>query len=338
VLIRSIFGGAIVLFALAARAETLVVAAPFTEFPALAAQMLDGATAALTGNWAVKPVDAGCTEKSAGNIGELILAEKPDAVIGLPCIESLTPALNRLGPLNIPIITIASRAAAPSKLAFKNKWPLYRMGPREHEEIDAIAGLIFDDWRDKSFAILDDGTIFAHDTAETIRNAAETAGIKPVLVDGFQPQLESQKKLIDRLLAAGATHVFIASDRGNIAQIATEAAGLRITFAGPETLRANEVDYPLPAGVLMAAREVMLNPQAAAQIQAAIKMPFVVPEGYAIDAYIATEIALALKTGPGLRAFKTASGEVKIAADGFVEPVNYALFRFDGTAFQKVTP
>ena len=34
-------------FACAAKAETLVVAAPFNEFPALAAQMLDGATAAV---------------------------------------------------------------------------------------------------------------------------------------------------------------------------------------------------------------------------------------------------------------------------------------------------
>ena len=321
-----------------ARAETLVVAAPFTEFPALAAQMLDGATAALTGYWIIKPVEAGCIEASAATIGELILAEKPDVVIGLPCIESLVPALKTLGPIGLPVITIASRADAPSKLALKNKWPLYRFGPRERKDSEAIAELIVSAWRDKPFAILDDGTIFARDTAEAIRNASETNSMKPLLVEGFQPQLESQKKLIGGLVSAGVTHVFIASDRANIAQIATEAAGLNLTVAGPETLRASDLDFPLPAGVLMAARDVSVHPNIIVKINSARKVPFALAEGYTLDAYVAAEVAIALKAIPSMRGFKTAFGEVTIAEDGFIEPVNYALFRFNGTTFEKAAP
>jgi branched-chain amino acid transport system substrate-binding protein len=318
-----------------AQAETLVVAVPQTEFPALASQMVDGAKAALNSTWNIKIIDAGCNaENSAVN---LILAEKPDAVIGLPCIESLSPVLQALGPLGVPIITIASRADAPSKLAAKNKWLLYRIGPREHQEGEAVAQLIVEAWRDKPFAILDDGTIFARDTAESIRNAAETLGIKPVLVDGFQPQLENQKKLIDRLLASGATHVFIASDRGNIAQIANEAAG-KLTIAGPETLRANDLDFPLPSGVLMAARENSLNDDAMQKIKASRDTAFAEAEGYTLDAFVGAEIAMDLKASQTSRTFQTAAGQMTIANDGFVEPVSFALFRFDGATFQKVSP
>jgi branched-chain amino acid transport system substrate-binding protein len=338
VLVRSVFAGILLLSASFARAETLVVAAPFTEFPELASQMMDGATAALAENWVAKPVDAGCTDASGSTIGSLILAEKPDAVIGLPCIESLLPVLKVLGPIGVPVITIGSRADAPSKLAVENKWAFYRIGPREHEEGEAIAKLIIEVWRDKPFAILDDGTIFARDTAEAIRNAAEITGIKPVLVDGFEPQIESQRKLINRLLASGATHVFIASDRANVAQIATEATGSNLTIAGPETLRASDLDYPLPSGVLMAARDVALKPDTLSKINDERKTPFAVAEGYTADAYVATEIALALKANPALRTFNTASGDVAAGADGFIDPVNYALFRFDGTVFLKVAP
>ena len=336
--LRVISACVFVVFAFGAKAETLVVAAPFNEFPALAAQMLDGATAAFQGGWLVKTVDAGCTEEKAKGVDDLILAEKPDAVLGLPCIESLNLALNALGPIGVPIITIASRADAPSKLAAKNKWRLYRTGPRENEEAEKIAALIVNAWKDIPFALLDDGTIFARDTAETIRNAAEEAGLKPVLVDGFQPQLESQQKLIEQLKASGATHIFIAGDRANIAQIANEGAGSGLVFAGPETLRAADLDFALPQGVLMAARDIPLSNEASAKITAARAPEFAGAEGYAADAYMAAEIAMALKANGDQRSFQTAAGALTIAPDGFIEPVNFALYSYDGAAFQKVLP
>ena len=336
--LRIVLAFVFAMFAFGAKAETLVVAAPFGEFPALAAQMLDGATAGLQGEWVVKTIDAGCTDEKAKSVGDLILVEKPDAVLGLPCIESLTVALHALGPIGVPIITIASRADAPSKLAVKNKWRLYRIGPRENEEAEKVAALIVDAWKNVPFALLDDGTIFARDTAETIRNTAEVAGLKPVLADGFQPQLESQQKLIDRLKASGASHVFIAGDRANIAQIASEAAGSGLVFAGPETLRAADLDFSLQQGVLMAARDMPLSTEASAKIAAARAAEFAGAEGYTADAYVAAEIAMALKANGDQRSFQTAAGALTIAPDGFIEPVNFALFAYDGTAFQKVSP
>lgn len=336
-LLKSLLASVITSFALAANAEVLVLAAPFSEYPALASQMLDGAKAATPANWDVKQVDAGCSLESAADIAGRITAEKPDAIVGLPCIESLTPVLGALGPLGVPIITIASRAEAPSKLAVKNQWQLLRIGPRENEEAAETAKLLVTLWQGNKVAILDDGTIFARDTAEALRNTFETAGTKPALVEGFQPQLENQKKLIDKIVSVGATHIFIAGDRANVAQISTEAAGLSLTFAGPESLRANDLDYTLPAGILMVAQDKELNDATAAKIMNTRQTPFALAEGYSSDAFIAAEIAIALKANSTLRTFNTAMGQLVAADDGFVGPVKYALFRFDGTAFVKVS-
>ena len=100
--------------------------------------------------------------------------------------------------------------------------------------------------------------------AETLRNAAEGKNVRPLLFEGFQPQLENQSKLLNRIAASGASHVFIASDRANISQIAAEAkaTNLNLTIAGPETLLAAELDRPLPEGVLMVARDNVLNSNA----------------------------------------------------------------------------
>ena len=97
------------------------------------------------------------------------------------------------------------------------------------------------------FAIVDDGTIYGRELAETFRAAAEQAALKPVFVDTFRPQLDNQIGLVGRLQKAGATHVFVGGDRDDIAIMGRDAAQLDagIVFAGGETLRAPPGDVPL---------------------------------------------------------------------------------------------
>ncbi len=73
-----------------------------------------------------------------------------------------------------------------------------------------------------------------------MRAAAEQAGLKPVFVDTFRPQLDNQIGLVGRLRKAGATHVFAGGDRDDIAIMARDAAelGVPLVIAGGETLRA----------------------------------------------------------------------------------------------------
>ena len=76
---------------------------------------------------------------------------------------------------------------------------------------------------DELFAIIDDGTIYGRELAESFALAAEQAGLKPVFVDTFRPQLDNQIGLVGRLSKAGATHVFAGGDRDDIAIMGRDA-------------------------------------------------------------------------------------------------------------------
>ncbi len=87
------------------------------------------------------------------------------------------------------------------------------------------------------FAIVDDGTIYGRELAESFRLAAEQAGLKPVFVDTFRPQMDNQIGLIGRLRKAGATHVFVGGDRDDIAIMARDAAELAADLTLPAAKR-----------------------------------------------------------------------------------------------------
>ena len=80
-----------------------------------------------------------------------------------------------------------------------------------------MGDILVREWRNDLFAIIDDGTIYGRELAETLRAAAELAALKPVFVDTFRPQLENQIALAGRLNRAGATHVFAGGDAEDVA-------------------------------------------------------------------------------------------------------------------------
>ena len=137
----------------------------------------------------------------------------------------------------------------------KTGWPVYRLGPRGDDERNAAAARLTALWRDDLFAIVDDGTIYGREIAETFRAAAEQAALKPVFVDTFRPQLDNQIGLVGRLKKAGATKVFAGGDGDDIAIMGRDAAQLQagITFAGGENLRIPVGDVPYAVGTLMIA-------------------------------------------------------------------------------------
>ena len=88
-------------------------------------------------------------------------------------------------------------------------WPVWRLGPRGDDERNAAASLLAKLWRDDPFAIVDDGTIYGRELAETVRSAAEQAVLKPVFIDTYRPDSDNQIGLVGRLKRAGATQVFV---------------------------------------------------------------------------------------------------------------------------------
>ncbi len=291
--------------------------------------------------------DDGCTADGGARAARELVAARVQVVVGFLCSEAIEAAMPILKQANIPTITVGVRTDSLTDRRSKTGWPVYRLGPRADGEREAAGRLLARLWERELFAIVDDGTIYGRELAESVRIAAEKAGLTPVFVDTFRPQLDNQIGLVGRLQRAGATHVFAGGDRDDIAVIGRDAAqlGNGLTVAAGETLRSIG-EPPLAPGTLMIGLpdwpDVALPPVAAAFAERRI-----LAQGYVLPAYAAVEIAHAAiadaaSTGgsPGElsgRDFSTAIGTVSFDDKGDLTESPYRLFRYDGQKFNPVT-
>ncbi len=215
-----------------AGAETLIgLAAPLSGPSAiLGEQMRAGVqTAAQTlkdPSVTLEIADDACTADGGARAARQFVAAKVRIVVGFLCGEAIEAALPILKQANIPTITVGVRTDSLTDRKTKTGWPVYRLGPRADSEREAAARLLTRLWERELFAIVDDGTIYGRELSESLRLAAEQAGLKPVFVDTFRPQVDNQIGLVGRLKKAGATHVFVGGDRDDIAIMGRDAAEL----------------------------------------------------------------------------------------------------------------
>ena len=341
---------ALLLLVLAANANAEIVigvAGPLSGPSAtLGKQVENGAEQAAEANGVtVKTVDDACTADGGAAAAKEFAAEKVNIVVGFLCTDAIEAALPILKDANIPVITVGVRTESLTDRRAKTGWPVYRLGPRGDDERNAVAANLTQLWRDDLFAIVDDGTIYGREIAETFRAAAEQAALKPVFTDTFRPQLDNQIGLVGRLKKAGATKVFAGGDGDDIAIMGRDAAQLDagITLAGGENLRTPPGDVPYAPGTLMIALpewEQVGDPK----VVQAFTAKTIVPEGYTLPAYAAVEIAKAAladaqSTGKPIAEaltghdFVTAIGTIRFNEKGDLSQNPFRLFRFDGTRF-----
>ncbi|CCV06584.1 Extracellular ligand-binding receptor [Mesorhizobium metallidurans STM 2683] len=332
-----------------ASAETLLVgvAAPLSGPSAvLGKQIVAGAGLAAEANGAeLKTVDDACTADGAAAAAREFAAAKVSVVVGFLCTDAIEAALPILKDANIPVITVGVRTESLTDRRAKTGWPVFRLGPRGDDERNAVATILTRLWQNELFAIVDDGTIYGREIAETFRAAAEQAALKPVFVDTFRPQLDNQIGLIGRLKKAGATHIFAGGDGDDIAIMGRDAGQLDagMTFAGGETLRTPPGDVPYATGTLMIAPPEWSD-VADPKVLEAFAAREIAPEGYALPAYAAVETAkaaaaLAATSGKPLAEaltahdFTTVIGPVRFDEKGDLSQNPYRAFRFDGARF-----
>lgn len=332
-----------------ANAETLLVgvAAPLSGPSAiLGKQIVAGAGMAAEANGIeIKTVDDACTADGGAAAAREFAAAKVSVVVGFLCTDAIEAALPILKGANIPVITVGVRTESLTDRRAKTGWPVFRLGPRGDDERNAVATILTRLWQNELFAIIDDGTIYGREIAETFRAAAEQAALKPVFVDTFRPQLDNQIGLIGRLKKAGATHIFAGGDGDDIAIMGRDAGQLDagMTFAGGETLRTPPGDVSYATGTLMIAQPEWSD-VADPKVLAAFAAREIVPEGYTLPAYAAVETAkaaaaLAATSGKPLAEaltahdFTTVIGPVRFDEKGDLSQNPYRAFRFDGARF-----
>lgn len=328
----------------------LGVAAPFEGTAGmLGEQLRQGAEAAAADRGvSVTFADDRCNAEGGAMAARRFIEHDVQAVVGFLCTDAIEAALPVLTRAGIPVITPGVRTKSLTDNRDETGWLVFRTAPRADAEEKAVAKILTDRWRDELFAIVDDGTIYGRSLAENLRAAAEMQGLKPVFIDTFRPQMDSQIGLIGRLRKAGATHVFVGGDRSDIAIMARDARelGYDLTIAGGEALRAESGDVPLAAGVLMIGLPRWANVASVDALEA-LKKRAIVPDGYVLPAFAAVQAAIdaaakarspersvadALATGR----FDTALGQFRFDARGDLVRSFYRLFRYDGSEFIEV--
>ncbi|AZN99477.1 ABC transporter substrate-binding protein [Mesorhizobium sp. M9A.F.Ca.ET.002.03.1.2] len=332
-----------------AGAETLLigVAAPLSGPSALLGKQIEaGAGLAAEANGVeLRMVDDACTAEGGAAAAREFAAVKVSVVVGFLCTEAIEAALPILKGANIPVITVGVRTESLTDRRTKTGWPVFRLGPRGDDERNAVASILARQWQNELFAIVDDGTIYGREIAETLRAAAEQAALKPVFVDTFRPQLDNQIGLIGRLKRAGATHVFAGGDGDDIAVMGRDASQLDagITFAGGEALRAPPGDVPYATGTLMIAPPEWAD-VAGPKVLESFAAQKIEPDGYTLPAYAAVEIAKAaadvvetsgkpMADGLAAHDFSTAIGSIRFDGKGDLTENLYRVFRFNGAQF-----
>lgn len=332
-----------------AEAPRIGLAAPLTGPSALlGTQMRDGAAlAARQAGTELIGADDQCSAEGGEAAARELARANVAIVVGFLCTEAIEAALPILKDANIPVITPGVRANGLTDRRIRTGWPVWRLAPRADAEAEAVAEILPRRWRAEHFAIVDDGTLYGRELAESLRLAVELAGLRPVLVDTFRPQMENQIGLVGRLARAGATHVFVGGDRDDVAIMARDAAsrGDDLVFAGGEALRAAG-EIPLAEGALMIGL-----PEWAELMDEGVSEYFIeadlIPDGYVAPSFATVEIALqamqraqasgaSLADSLGGEPFDTVIGAVEFDAKGDLAHNPFILQRYDGERFLPV--
>jgi len=346
----AILAAAVAIAPVPAVAQSIGIVAPLSEAVAsLGEQLRTGAevAAAERGVAAARlhVADDRCTAEGGEAAAREMVGAGVSIVVGFLCTEAIEAALPIFKQAQVPVITPGVRTDSLTDRRDRTGWPIYRMAPRADGERDAVSEILIARWRNELFAIVDDGTIYGRELVESFRLAAETAGLKPVFVDTYRPQMDNQVGLVARLRRAGATHVLVGGDRADVAIMGRDAAelGYELTIAAGENLRAAPGDVPLAVDTLMVALPEPAEIAAPAALDAFTRRE-IVPEGYMLPAYAALEIAAdalmrAQTEGTGIAtalsagSFDTAIGTIRFDNKGDLAQSPYRLFRFDGEKF-----
>lgn len=287
-----------------------------------------------------------CAKGSGPALADKIVEAGVAAAIGFLCTESLQGGLPVLAEANIPAVTLSIRSEVLMQDSLKKKWPFFRLAPSTGAEREAIAEAIFTHWKDKPFALLDDGTILSREMTDSVRQILEQKGMSAAFIDNFRPAQEVQTQLMRRLKKANVTHVFAASDRNDMSILARDAnaAGINLTFLGGDALKGMNQPVPLEVGVYAITLPEPADLPSASSIVDLMQKEKKIAEGYVLPAHSSIQMLLeateiAESSGAPLAdalvdtPFATAIGEIRFGKDHELAGNPYRMLVWNGEAF-----
>ncbi len=338
----------------AANAATIGVSLPLGGKNAvLSEQFLIGANLAMKKyghDHDLMVVDDGC-DPELGQLAAQDLIEKHIKIaVGYLCNEPAIIAANMLRSSGVPILIAGARSIRLIKDREREEWNIWRMSPGDDDPALAAAEQLSILWRDKPFAIIDDGTIYGRTFSDVMRAKMEELGAKPAYVDNFRTAQSTQAGLVRRLQRSGVDAAYIAATEvEDIVTIAknTKELGIPLELASGEALMVLpwllDADQIEP-GVMAIAQPLSANNHDAELLLSGLESQSVDPGATAFAGYASIQIAISVlsktpeETTYNLqnKQFDTVIGTIRFTNNGKNAINRYVLHRWDGEAFRPL--
>lgn len=327
----------------AAEPVRIGVAAPLSgPSEILGRQIVAGVEAGAAADRTITTADTACSATGGTAAATRLVEARVEVAIGFLCTSALEAALPILSAAAIPVLDVGVRAERILDRREREGWLVWRLAPASGAEAAALAAYVRAHWAASPFAIVEDGSAYGRDLADTVRNLLEESGLRPTLVDNYRPAEEKQFGLARRIGQSGVTRILAFGTRSDIAILARDATAtnLDLEIVGGESLvDAKGGDVELPPGVVALAPgfDVDWTPAEAPPAD----------EGYAKLARIAAEIAVSgvaqaqasgrpltetLSTGT----FETLVGPVRFDARHAADVAPFRPYRWTGERFEPL--
>lgn len=334
-------------------AQTIGISLPLGgDYARLSGYFLDGAKLALEQSGRAQDiklavVDDGCDEE----IGQLAIddlkAQSPAIITGFFCNAPARLAAQAFKPLGTPILVAGARSPRLLKDKSKEEWNLWRIAGDDGAAPQAAAAAISSLWRDRAFALVDDGTIYGRTYVDRMRVVLDDLGTPAQFLDTFRAAQSSQAGLLRRLQRSGVNAAFVASaSADDLLVIAKNLKSLEI----PIELATSEALAILPfveepaqykAGTLVLMERAAITLKTAQSVVDLLEENELEPDGRTFEGYAAIEVALAAlgdtpeSTSRNLneRTFDTILGPVRFDENGQNRNNRYVINQWDGEQF-----
>jgi len=293
--------------------------------------------------------DDGCDAEIAALASQELLAKSVQVVTGLLCNEPAYHFAESFLENGTPLLVAGAQSERLIRDREKQGFNLWRMSPGDNEAGQSAVSHFSKAWAAKPYAIVDDGTVYGRNLADTFRAGMEAAGLPPQFQDNFRPTQSTQARLVRRLQRAGTSHVFIGASAEDVAMIARNAEEINIPLeiAGGEALSI----FPyfdaelLPASSVTAVlRRAEISPELPDTLKTTLEEADLQPEPYILYGYQAVQVALsAAKLTPKAttyelqtKVFDTLLGRVRFNRIGVNIAKQYRVYRWQNGAFRQL--
>ena len=282
-------------------------------------------------------VDDACTAEDFGPKAEALADPQIRIVIGLPCFG---PAFALAETLDVPIIAAGLRHPETATRGTE-AGKLWVLGPDGDAEARAIADGVLARWRDRPFALLDDGSVYGRSLSDRLRSLARERGLKPIESATFRPLQSNQAALVRRLARSGVEAIFVAGDAEDAATFARNAARMAPDMAvatGETGALVPFLDTPPPGGLLVVARPARRNEPKASILVERFENLAVPPDDGILEGYALAQIALDVLAGQPVagRTHRTVVGDVTFGGDRRAVTAPFRVFRWNGARLEDI--